>query len=215
MESRYFIKPGQPKALGKSTTSWILRVIVSPLKTSNAVLEFVVPFSITPVFLLQFLKIGKALSQQVTRQLPTREASLATNESLEPSQTPLAEAFLKEQKLNPGAVYELPFKITIENKLRSFQFMLIHNIIPTNQRLWQMNIKTSPQCEKYNFPTETTIHKFYECPAVKLFWKDVLNWWNFKRSDDINPSATEFLYGYKPESTCFHAFNHYLLIARY
>ena len=62
-----------------------------------------------------------------------------------------------EQKLNPGAVYELHFKITFENKLRSFQFMLIHNIIPTNQRLWQMNIKTSPQCEECNFPTETII----------------------------------------------------------
>ena len=36
-----------------------------------------------------------------------------------------------------------------------------------------------------------------------------------KRSDDINPSLTEYLYCYKPESTCFHAFNRYLLIARY
>ena len=53
-----------------------------------------------------------------------------------------------------------------------------------------------------NFPTETTNHKFYECPAVKFFWKGVLKWWNFKRYDDINPSATDFLYGYKPESTC-------------
>ena len=79
MESRYFIKPGQTKASGKSTTSWILRVVFSPLKTSNAVLEFVVPFSITPVFLPRFLKIGKALSQQVTRH--------ANNESLEPSLT--------------------------------------------------------------------------------------------------------------------------------
>ena len=55
---------------------------------------------------------------------------------------------------------------------------------------------------------------FFECPAVKLFWKDVLNWGNFKRSESINPSATEILYGYKPESTSFHTFNHYLLIAR-
>ena len=53
---------------------------------------------------------------------------------------------------------------------------------------------------------------FFECSVVKLFRKDVLNWWNFKRSESINPSATEILYGYKPEST---SRNHYRLIARY
>ena len=78
-----------------------------------------------------------------------------------------------------------------------------------------MNIKASPQCEQCNFPTETIIHMFFECPAVKLVWKDVLIWWNFKRSESTNPSATEILYGYKPESTSFQTFNHYLLIARY
>ena len=128
---------------------------------------------------------------------------------------PLAELYLIEQNLNPSAVFKLPFKITIENKLRSFQFKLIHNIIPTNQRLWNMNIKVSLQCEQCNFPTKTTIHMFFECPAVKLLWKDVLNWWNFKHSESINPSATEILYSYKPESKSFHTYNHYLLIARY
>ena len=46
---------------------------------------------------------------------------------------PLTESYLREQTFTPSAVYELPFKITIENKLRSFQFKLIHNILPTNQ----------------------------------------------------------------------------------
>ena len=35
------------------------------------------------------------------------------------------------------------------------------------------------------------------------------------RSENITPSTTEILYGYKPESTHFRAVNHYLLIARY
>ena len=57
---------------------------------------------------------------------------------------PLTESYLREQTFTPSAVYELPFKITIENKLRSFQFKLIHNILPTNQRLWKINVKSSP-----------------------------------------------------------------------
>ena len=35
------------------------------------------------------------------------------------------------------------------------------------------------------------------------------------RSENITLSTTEILYGYKPESTRFRAFNHDLLIARY
>ena len=39
---------------------------------------------------------------------------------------PIVEISLRKQGLNIKAVYELPFKVTVENKLRSFQFKLIH-----------------------------------------------------------------------------------------
>ena len=68
----------------------------------------------------------------------------------------LIESYLTEQIFTPTAVYELPFKIAIENKLvRSFQFKLIHNILPTNQRLWKMNVKSSPKCQQSDAPCET------------------------------------------------------------
>ena len=75
---------------------------------------------------------------------------------------PLTESYLREQTFTPSAVYvyELPFKITIENKLRSFQFKFIHNILPTNQRLWKMNVKSSSKCEQYDAPFETISHFF-------------------------------------------------------
>ena len=62
---------------------------------------------------------------------------------------------------------------------------------------------------------ETISHIFYECPAVKIFWEKVIDWWNRKRSENLNPNPTEVLYGYKPGSNSLHTFNHYLLIARY
>ena len=71
---------------------------------------------------------------------------------------PLTEFYLREQKFTPSAVYELPFKIAIENKLRSFQFKIIHNILPTNQRLWKMNVKSSPKCKQCDAPCETIRH---------------------------------------------------------
>ena len=85
---------------------------------------------------------------------------------------PLVESYLREKTFTPNAEYELPFKIPIENKLRSFQFKLIHNSLPTNQRLWKMNVKSSPKCEQCDAPCKTISHIFSECPAVKIFWEN-------------------------------------------
>ena len=52
------------------------------------------------------------------------------------------------------------------------------------------------------------------CPAIKIVW-EAIDWWNRKRSENINPNPTEALYRYKPESNSFHNFNNCLLIARY
>ena len=113
------------------------------------------------------------------------------------------------------AILELPFKITIENKLRSFQYKLIHNILPTNQRLYKMNIKTSPVCELCNYLNETLEHMSCECPNVKQFWIMAIEWWNVKHFENINPKPIEILYGYKPGSSSFYALNHFFLIGKY
>ena len=100
--------------------------------------------------------------------------------------------------------------------MRSFQFKLIQNIIPTNLSLYKMCIKDSPRCDRCLFQNESlAFHMFCECPDVKIFWKDVIMWWNTKRPDNIDLNSIEILYGYKPEITNFYALNHYLLIAKY
>ena len=155
---------------------------------------------------LKTLSNGHAISS-------TRKARLMFAErSFSP---PIVEINLKKQVPNVKAVYELPFKVTVENKLRSFQFKLIHNIIPTNLSLYKMNIKDSPKCDRCLFQNETLVHMFCECPDVKIFWKDVIMWWNIKRPDNIDLNSIEILYGYKPEITSLYALNHYLLIAKY
>ena len=128
---------------------------------------------------------------------------------------PTVEITLSNLVTNVKDVYELPFRVTIESKMRSFQYKLIHNIIPTNLSLHRMKIKESPFCDHCNGQNETLLHRFCECPKVKSFWEDVIKWWNIRRSDNLKPNSCEILYGYKPENTKFHAFNHYLLIAKY
>lgn len=139
--------------------------------------------------------------------------SLLVGKSFRP---PTVEHRLQNQNATDlEAIYELPFKITIENKLRSFQYKLIHNILPTNQRLYKMKIKASPVCELCNYVNETLEHMFCECPNVKQFWIMAIEWWNVKRFENINPKPIEILYGYKPGSSSFYALNHFFLIGKY
>ena len=132
---------------------------------------------------LKTLSNGHAISSTRKARLMLAESSFSP---------PIVEINLKKQVPNVKAFYELPFKVTVENKLRSFQFKLIHNIIPTNLSLYKMTIKDSPRCNRCLFQNETLFHMFCECPDVKIFWKDVIMWWNTKRLDNMNPNSIEF-----------------------
>ena len=112
---------------------------------------------------------------------------------------PNVERILAEQNLTVKAIYELPFKVTMENKLRYFQYKVVHNILPTNSKLYKMKLRTSPSCDRCNHPHENLLHLLYECPSTQIFWQMVISWWNEKRSENVTLNATDIVYGYKPE----------------
>ncbi len=62
------------------------------------------------------------------------------------------------------------------SKLQSFQYRIIHKIIPCNKWLHTIKIKKD---KMYNFCSEVDdmIHFFINCPKVKQFWSFWLNWW--------------------------------------
>ena len=121
---------------------------------------------------------------------------------------------LVEQNLTAKAIYELPFKVTMENKLRCFQYKVVHNILPTNSKLYKMKLRTSPSCDRCSHPHENLLHLLYECPSTQTFWQMVISWWNEKRSENVTVNATDILYGYKPELNISQALNHYVIIAK-
>jgi len=113
---------------------------------------------------------GKHFKSLVDRDiiLSTNKARLILAEQFfSPS---IVEINLRKQVSNVKDAYELPFKVTFENKLRSFQFKIVHNIIPTNLSLYKMNIKETPQCGRCLFQNDTLVHTFLECPEVEPFW---------------------------------------------
>jgi len=102
----------------------------------------------------------------------------------------------------------------MENKLRCFQYKVIHDILPTNNKLYKMKLKTSPSCDRCSH-NENLLHLLYECPWTQTFWQRVIAWWNEKRSETVALNATDILYGYKPESNLFQTLINFVIIAKY
>ena len=95
----------------------------------------------------------------------------ATNESYNTvaySQQRLSQA-RKVLLYSTSDVYVLLFKVPIENKLRSFQFKLLHDIIPTNQRLWKMNIKLPLNARPVTFLLKLPIISFMSVLPGNVF----------------------------------------------
>ena len=87
----------------------------------------------------------------------------------------------------------------MENKLRSFQYKVIHNILPTNNNLYKMNVKTSPRYDRCNHSHKNLLHLLYECPRTQTFWQMLISWWNEKRSKHV----------------ALNALDHFVIIAKY
>ena len=83
---------------------------------------------------------------------------------------PNVETKLIEKCLPIKAIYELPFKVTLENRLRCFQYKIVHNILPTNSRVHKMKLKISPSYDRCSFPYETLSHLLYELSTVQTFF---------------------------------------------
>ena len=67
-------------------------------------------------------------------------------------------------------IYDLPSKITVDTRLRVFQYKILNNILYLNEKLFDFGLVDSEKCRFCLVSNETTIHIFSECPIVKELW---------------------------------------------
>ena len=65
------------------------------------------------------------------------------------------------------------------SQLRSFQFWLLHRILPCKKYLYVIRQIESPLCVSCQ-EIETLGHMLFECPVVNDFWQEFTNWWREK-----------------------------------
>ena len=72
-------------------------------------------------------------------------------------------------------IFILPFNVTLDTKLRWFQYRVIHNILPTNAWLKKVGIIENEMCTFCHNDNETITHMFCDCNKVTDFWRLIQN----------------------------------------
>lgn len=73
------------------------------------------------------------------------------------------------------ASYSLPYKISRETKLQSFQFRILHRLITCNKYLHTIRLHNDGNCSLCGRP-DLISHFFITCPQVSLFWDNLSSW---------------------------------------
>ena len=115
-------------------------------------------------------------------------------------------------------IFKIPFSITRETKLQSFQYQIIHRLITCKKRLFNMMITDNPKCDFCN-DIDDIRHFFLFCPKVNAFWNYFLQWWN-KLTDIKIPFNFEhleecILFGFPIEGDVFEVLNYCILVAKF
>jgi hypothetical protein len=125
-----------------------------------------------------------------------------------------------ESKLNIGynfkqwsTVFLIPFKCTLDTKLRWFQFRLTHRILGTNYFLEKIGKKDSNLCTFCKNSEETILHIFCECPIILTLWINVVKWIKEKLNLNLRMDKEMQLFGILNYS--MNALNIILLLCRY
>jgi exonuclease III len=120
---------------------------------------------------------------------------------------------LQDNNVNWKKIYKLPFLITLDTRLRYFQYKLLHRILPTNKFLALIKIKDSDSCSLCGKNVESVLHLFVECEEVSQLWLDLQQWLalcGYIHIDHLQPS--DIILGNPDEDI---SFNFTILIAKF
>lgn len=113
------------------------------------------------------------------------------------------------------SIYKSPFRCTRETKLQSFQFKLLHRILPCNKYLMNIRIRDTDLCEFCNV-SDTLTHFFFYCQKVVTFWHSLCHWFARQVDTHLNHiQCRDFLFGVPVEDPQSRIINFILINTRF
>ena len=112
-------------------------------------------------------------------------------------------------------IFSMPFTVTRETKLQSFQYRLVHRIIPCNKWLYDITIRDSSLCS-FCKEEDSLTHFFIHCKITKAFWISFFHWWHRTSGIDIQNTLDEhILFGYPGNNDVEDVLNYCMLFGKY
>ena len=90
-------------------------------------------------------------------------------------------------------VFKMASKTCKENKLKEFQFKLIHRIVITKKELFRYGINTDSDCIYCGEP-DSINHTYIDCEFTKTFAYKVINWFNTENGSNFKSDTKETLF---------------------
>lgn len=115
------------------------------------------------------------------------------------------------------ALFRLPYKISREVRLQSFQYSVLHRTVPCKAYLVKRKLVDSEACPVCGL-RDDIFHYFYECDQAKTFWSSVRRWLNRNEiSIQIPETLTEpeFLFGILSEDREDICLNYIFLLGKF
>ena len=72
-------------------------------------------------------------------------------------------------------LFNIPRRSTLMRKHREFQFMMLHGVVYTKERLMKFGFVTDNLCSFCQREPETYLHLFLNCEKVKSLWESIVN----------------------------------------
>jgi hypothetical protein len=87
------------------------------------------------------------------------------------------ETCLKFDKDQWEETYMLPYKLTRNVKIISFQYKIVHRTLACKRNLKTWKIKTNNICDVCENEIDSLEHHLVSCPELLTFWDSFFHWW--------------------------------------
>ena len=102
---------------------------------------------------------------------------------------------LSDNNLPWSKIYSLNKWANPDTRTRSFQFKLLHRILPTNAFLKAIRVINDDRCSICKNEKETLEHVFIYCPFTRHFWDNLESYLTQKLHYNVKFTTSERLFG--------------------
>ena len=93
-------------------------------------------------------------------------------------------------------IYVLAHLLLVNNKVIELQYKILFRFVVKNKLLYQIQIKTTPNCPICEIDTQTIEHLFFECKKIKTLWLQIIDLWNKYNNTRVILSVKDVILGY-------------------